>query len=49
MCERSVLVCIDVLKQLKPVDDSDGMVGDAMMQVVELLNMFAAEKPELRP
>ncbi|MEK7190263.1 MAG: hypothetical protein AAB661_00665 [Patescibacteria group bacterium] len=29
------------------IDDSDGAVGDLMTDVVELLNLFASEKPNL--
>lgn len=53
VCEKSVLICIDVLKRLDKkllsagVDDSDGTVGGVMCQMVELLNMFAADNEKL--
>lgn len=45
VCEKSVLLCVDVLKRLDkkllgPVDDSDGTVSSAMYQIIEVLKLF---------
>jgi len=47
ICEKSVMVCINVLKRLdkkvlKGVDDSDGTVGEMMCQIVEILNLYVS-------
>ena len=53
ICEMSAKLCIDFLKKLdkkvmRGVDDSDGAVGNLMEDMVELLNLFTSEKPDLR-
>lgn len=45
VCEKSVLLCVDVLKRLDkkllgPVDDSDGTVSNVMYQIIEVLRLF---------
>ncbi len=52
VCKDSVLLCIDILKKLdkkilRGVDDSDGTVGGLMEDIVEVLNMFVRDEPEL--
>lgn len=54
ICEKSVDIVIDVLKRLDrklagAVDDSDGTVGDAMQEIVELLNLFSDIHPAIIP
>lgn len=53
VCKDSVLVCINTLKRLDkkvlgPVDDSDGTIGNMMVDIVELLNMFVESDPTLK-
>lgn len=53
VCEKSALLCINLLKRLDkkllgPVDDSDGTVGELMCQIVVVLNMFSDSNPELK-
>lgn len=54
VCEKSVTICIDLLKRLDKkllnggIDDSDGTVGNLMSQIVEVLNMFADSDNKFR-
>jgi hypothetical protein len=54
VCEKSAMVCIGLLKRLDRkllnggIDDSDGTVGDLMIQTVEVLNMFAESDTRLK-
>lgn len=53
VCKDSVVICIDVLKQLDKrvlngVDDSDGTVGELMCQIVELLNLYVSFDKSLK-
>lgn len=54
VCEKSTMICIDLLKRLdrkllsSGVDDSDGIVGDLMTQIVEVLNMFVDSNKNLK-
>lgn len=52
VCTESVDIVINLLKRLDrklldAVDDSDGTVGDGMIQIVELLNLFTHLDPSL--
>ncbi len=48
VCEKSADICIDLLKKLDKkllsggIDDSDGTIGDLMVQIVEVLNLFVS-------
>lgn len=48
VCEKSCLICIELLKKLDKkllnggIDDSDGTVGDLMIQIIEVLNLFVS-------
>ena len=54
VCEKSALICMDLLKRLDKkllnsgIDDSDGTVGDLMYKIVEILNIFADSDKKLR-
>ena len=53
ICEISAKLCIDFLTKLDKkiyngVDDSDGVAGDLMTDMVEVLNLFVNIKPNLR-
>ncbi|MDD5721012.1 MAG: SWIM zinc finger family protein [Candidatus Pacebacteria bacterium] len=53
ICEESAKICIDFLVKLDKkvcngVDDSDGTVGELMTDIVEVLNLFVSNKPDLR-
>lgn len=52
VCTDSVDIIIDLLKRLDRkllggVDDSDGTVGDGMVEIVEVLNLFTSHDPSL--
>jgi hypothetical protein len=54
VCEKSVMICIELLKRLDKkllnggIDDSGGTVGSLMIQIVEVLNMFANSNKKLK-
>ncbi len=54
VCEKSSIICINLLKRLDKkllnggIDDSDGTVGDLMIQIVEVLNMFADSNQKIK-
>ena len=53
ICEKSVDICIDILKKidkklsLSGVDDSNGIVGRLMEQIIELLCMYTTNNKSL--
>lgn len=54
ICEKSVVICIALLKKLDKkllgsVDDSDGTIGNLMEEIIELLCMFTDFKKEIGP
>ncbi len=54
VCEKSANKCILILKRLDAkllkggIDDSNGTMGDLMINIVELLNMFATSDVKLK-
>lgn len=54
ICEKSVVICISLLKKLDKkllgsVDDSDGTIGNLMEEIIELLCMLNNFKKDLGP
>ncbi len=54
VCEKSVMICINTLKRLDRkacggIDDSDGTIGDLMLKLVEVLNLFVSFDPNIKP
>lgn len=53
ICEKSVMVCIKLLKKLDKkllsggVDDSNGTIGGLMENIIELLCLFTSERREI--